>query len=527
MPTAPTESTSTAPAEVAAGVQLGLNPSVDAELVIGLIAPVGVDLDLVRRTLASLLEALNYIPHVLRVTTDVLPSLISTPEVPSSGNEYNRLVALMNAGDQARRLSEDNGIVALAAIASIGAIGRDNTDRKRHVYIISALKHPDEINLLRRVYSRGFFLIGIDASEERRLVQLIDRHQMKEEEARSLMKRDAGAEEKFGQQVTKSFHLSDFFVRHDGTADALRESLSRIVRLLFGNPHLTPTFDEYAMYLAFIASLRSGDLSRQVGAAITIDNQVLALGANDCPSAGGGLYWSTSDPSSGKVIDPPDGRDAARLFDSNHRERDRLIDEAVLCALDAGLHKDNEDKLRDALKRSRLHDITEYGRVVHAEMDALLACARIGTPTKNSSLFTTTFPCHNCAKHIIASGVKRVVYIEPYVKSRAFEFHREAIYFEGGTGGNRSAGVRFEAFTGVGPRRFLDLFSMNLGDGYPLTRKTRDGSVTTWPFPHKNFTLRLQMERNNYEDFEEAAAVKLSEAKKRIASNHISGVTHV
>ncbi|MDN3612645.1 hypothetical protein QWZ16_23945 [Vibrio ostreicida] len=26
------------------------------------------------------------------------------------------------------------------------------------------------------------------------------------------------------------------------------------------------------------------------------------------------------------------------------------------------------------------------------------------------------FPCHNCAKHIVASGIKRVVYVEPYPK---------------------------------------------------------------------------------------------------------------
>ena len=60
-----------------------------------------------------------------------------------------------------------------------------------------------------------------------------------------------------------------------------------MVDLWFGNPFITPTFDEHAMFLAFSAALRSADLSRQVGAVITKDSQILSAGANDCPKAGG------------------------------------------------------------------------------------------------------------------------------------------------------------------------------------------------------------------------------------------------
>ena len=44
----------------------------------------------------------------------------------------------------------------------------------------------------------------------------------------------------------------------------------------------------------------------------------------------------------------------------------------------------------------------------HAEMEALLSCARSGVSTRGATLYSTTFPCHNCAKHIIAAGVARV-----------------------------------------------------------------------------------------------------------------------
>ena len=42
-------------------------------------------------------------------------------------------------------------------------------------------------------------------------------------------------------------------------------------------------------------------------------------------------------------------------------------------------------------------------------------------------MYVTTFPCHNCAKHIIAAGLERVVYLEPYPKSRAKTLYDEDI----------------------------------------------------------------------------------------------------
>ena len=37
-------------------------------------------------------------------------------------------------------------------------------------------------------------------------------------------------------------------------------------------------------------------------------------------------------------------------------------------------------------------------------------------------MYMTTFPCHNCAKHIIASGIINVYYIEPYAESEILEY---------------------------------------------------------------------------------------------------------
>ena len=86
-------------------------------------------------------------------------------------------------------------------------------------------------------------------------------------------------------------------------------------------------------------------------------------------------------------------------------------------------------------------------------------------------------------KHIIAAGVQRVVFVEPYPKSKALQFHDDSI----AASGEDSAGkVRFDPFVGIGPRRFFDLFSMQLGSSYPLIRKEdKTGRPKSWSIgPH-------------------------------------------
>lgn len=85
----------------------------------------------------------------------------------------------------------------------------------------------------------------------------------------------------------------------------------------------------------------------------------------------------------------------------------------------------------ELLKTSILFDITEFGRPVHAEMDAILSCSRTGTSTRDATVYTTTLLCHKCARRIVAAGIKRVVYIEPYPKRIADKLHSGSIRVEG------------------------------------------------------------------------------------------------
>ncbi|MGA7416115.1 MAG: deaminase, partial [Bryobacteraceae bacterium] len=154
------------------------------------------------------------------------------------------------------------------------------------------------------------------------------------------------------------------------------------------------------------------------------------------------------------------------------------------------------------LRNSLLWDITEFGRAVHAEMDALLSCGRNGVSTRGALLYATTFPCHNCTRHIIAAGVKRVVYVEPYAKSQAAQLHEDAIRVEATAIGRSSKTVRdapvpFEPFIGIGPRRFFDLFSMVLSAGYSIERKNKAGRILEW-IPRRDSKPRIAMAPSSY-----------------------------
>ena len=436
-------------------------------------------------------------------------------------SESERVNHLMDIGNMARKKAGDGSITAMGAAAVINQYRPQDEDasgrfKPRTAYIVSSLKHPDEVACLRSIYSHGFFLIGVYSDEERRRGYLVNVKQMSEKEAADLIARDMDEHLPYGQSTSETFHLSDFFVRIGSDSDRTQSDLWRVLDLMFGNPKITPTFDEFAMFMAFSSSLRSADLSRQVGAVITRNHEIIGTGANDCPRYGGGQYWPYYDEQKKHMVDFPEGRDHTRGFDSNKAEKDKIIEDIVSHLGELSVDK---EVTRKVLNSSGISDITEYGRVVHAEMDALLSCARNGMDSLGATLYCTTFPCHNCAKHIVSAGIKRVVYVEPYPKSKAADLHGDSIHL-GFT--KRKGVVKFEPFIGVGPRRFFDLFSMSLGSGYPLSRKDDKGLAIPWT-PDPKVKLRTQLLPFSYLDVEDWAANRFSEFLEEITNERQQG----
>ena len=64
--------------------------------------------------------------------------------------------------------------------------------------------------------------------------------------------------------------------------------------------------------------------------------------------------------------------------------------------------------------------------VLHAEANAITKVAKSGNSSDGATLYITTAPCIECAKLIIQSGIRRVVYSEEYRKSEGIELLKRA-----------------------------------------------------------------------------------------------------
>lgn len=112
-------------------------------------------------------------------------------------------------------------------------------------------------------------------------------------------------------------------------------------------------WDEYFMGIALLSSQRSKDPNSQVGACIVgEDNKILSIGYNGFP---------------------------------------------VGC---------NDDEL--SWEREGDFINTKYPYVCHAELNAILNYT--GSTIKGSKIYVALFPCNECAKAIIQSGIKEVIY---------------------------------------------------------------------------------------------------------------------
>lgn len=477
----------------------------ETELVIALVAAVGTDLEMLTTELSTELNEYRFTAHLIRLS-DFLAEL---RDMDFTGLPFDeRLHQAMDSGNALRRDWGRGDALALAAVSDMVATRTKLSDGKvgegdeaqplnleRHAFIIRSLKTPDELHTLRAVYGPRLFVIAAHSPEPERVAHLANqiRDSRKDNDRRhwthqpeNLIRRDMDEEKSEGQDVSDTFHRADFFIRGNDRTVA-HEDIERTLRIIFGDPFTTPTKDEHAQFLAAGEARRSAELGRQVGAAI-VDSRgaVVALGVNEVPIAGGGSFWEGDQ-------GHEDNREyATREIETNQHEQQKLAD-AISEKLRAGfadsvreigLGEEQQDrvvealtdKLPDQLLSAGLKGITEFGRAVHAEMDALLDAARRGVAMQGCTAHTTTFPCHNCARHLIAAGITRVVFVEPYEKSKATTLHDDSIVLAERDG--KDDRVVFVPFVGVAPRRYLDAFDAVARERFAgQSRKDADGSV--------------------------------------------------
>lgn len=465
-----------------------IDPSIDLkpELVFGLVGPIGCNIDAAQEALKSHLARFNYTTSVIHLTREVSSVISGIPSLDEMG--YSGKIRIIN---EMVKISSDKSLLAkIAALlikyyrdsenAEKGIIGSkaSQIQLSGRAFIVRQLKRTQEIELLRKIYGDKFVQISISAEDAEQFVAVqgiigkedpyLPQHE-REARARDLIHRDKNeALEAFGQRMLDTYHSGDVFV--GGNALQIGSQLGRFIDAFFGSNYVSPSRDEFGAYLAQVASLRTLDLSRQVGAAIVSpEGDVITLGCNEVPKALGGNYW-------GEDENPQ--RDIERKFESNKLETNRIIHDFVHALskhdhvnFDAdSLMKTKEfDKI---IKTTLISDITEFGRMTHAEMSALMDAARLGRSVKGATIYVTTFPCHNCAKHIIASGIKRIVYIEPYAKSKAVELSGDSL-----TTYKKSLDkVVLEHFHGISPARYREIFAK------PNKRRDEKNNIKEWHY---------------------------------------------
>ncbi|MBI1264593.1 MAG: hypothetical protein GC187_07650 [Alphaproteobacteria bacterium] len=465
------------------------------EIYIGLVARLGIDTDQFKSVLSKVLSRYGYKTEQIKIS-DIVSQLFSITY--KKHEPEKRISGLIDNCNRLRRETSKFDILTYVAVKEIREIrtklsGGQSIPAPEVAYIISQFKKPEEIETFRAIYGRQALIISLHdnrAARIRKLARLIHKSKPGGKSvdeymplATQLINRDEEEEEnKYGQNVRNAFPLADVVIDSSQQIDYIEIELIRVFDYFFGSPKSAPRLIEIGMNAAFVASLSSTDLSRQVGAAIVDeDGSVVVTGCNDAPKYGGGTYLED---------DHKRHRDIDIGNDANEEQKAILIKDFLEC-----LRRDNfvdENALPFPIgeaynyiksnkgnnlhvSKSKIFDLLEFSRSVHAEMSVISTAARKGISLVGKTLYCTTFPCHSCAKHIVASGIIRVVYLEPYPKSLVSDLHPDSIYVvdEPVAAHDQESRVRFEQFLGVAPARYGYLYARK-------RRKSSTGEIILW-----------------------------------------------
>ncbi len=438
------------------------------ELVIALCGPIGSPIHQVAEKIQEMLQetfAYDQCTHIRLSSFISEHAQQSTPTVDiANKTEFLRIQSLISHGDEMRK---QFGATVLAEL-TVNQIrldreknGKNNETGqflpRRICHIIDSVKNQEELDLLRAVYREMLYVVGVFAPVATREQNLKNKG-MDPAEIYQLMDRDSGEETAEGQTVAKTFPQCDFFLRMESNTEAqLKTRVERFLHLVLGTKIITPTRAETAMYSAASAAGNSACLSRQVGAAVTdAEGELLAVGWNDVPRPFGGLYLTDTEKD-------PNGEKDLRCWNrgggkcSNDEEKE-LLAKQIVDSLSSFIDPKQKSAAIEAVsKDKKLRSLIEFSRSIHAEMHAILTALKSsGDRVRGGVLYVTTYPCHSCARHIVASGIKEVYYIEPYKKSLATKLHDDAV----SESEAEVRKVRILPFDGVAPTKYLSLFRM-------------------------------------------------------------------
>jgi deoxycytidylate deaminase len=441
------------------------------ELFIGICAPIGSSREIVINEIKQKLEnTYSYDVEILKLSDYI--ETYKTEELSIKQGEtpaFSKLMHKITEGDKLRKKINNSVLVELAIkkilFSRLEEAGIKEEDinlniedlkSRRKCFIFDSIKNMEELLLLRSVYTDNFYLFSIFSPLLEREENLLKKD-LSKSEVEKIVNTDEFENNDYGQNVKGTFVEGDFIVRiSNDNIKELDKKIERYLHLIFESKIITPTLNETAMYSAKSASVNSACLSRQVGASITdYVGNLISTGWNDVPKYGGNLY---------KEEDVNDRRCKVLGYCSNDGQKSQLIQDILNSIVNdesfrvgfSGNQLSFRNTIENVLLKSKIKDLIEFSRSVHAEMHAIITGSQLaGSKMINGKLFCTTYPCHNCARHIIVAGIKEIYYIEPYSKSLCITLHSDAI-----TEDEKSEDkVRILIYDGVAPRRYLSFFN--------------------------------------------------------------------
>ncbi|MGH3789195.1 MAG: deaminase [Pseudonocardiaceae bacterium] len=335
--------------------------------------------------------------HHVRLSALVKDELRRTE--PGAGASRQKLQAVGN------RIRQANGRAELVR----RAINKLTESHTRIVF--DGIRNCGEVDELRAVLGYRFALLGVLSDTQTRWERAGDEYE-KEGLGRSDFleddERDRSEGVDYGQQVAKCIDLSDAIVVNGDvtTRSAYRQKVIAMCDVLTMQRAREPTVDEIHMQMAFISSHRSRCLKRHVGAVIIDDEgEQTASGFNENP--------------------PPTQPCEVEYQNKCYRDIVRnkkfadLMEKEVRCPK---CGQPLEVKIPGPPWRCSAcaTDLEQFFfperamswcTAIHAEDRALRTAGR---RARGATLYTTTFPCFQCAEKIIMAGVREVVFVEAY-----------------------------------------------------------------------------------------------------------------
>ncbi|HYR89601.1 MAG TPA: deaminase [Terriglobia bacterium] len=253
-----------------------------------------------------------------------------------------------------------------------------NVEDDKH-YIIDSIRNPSEVNAFRA--AKHFRLIRVEAPLEVRFQRILLRRRESDpqtlEEFKELENREAEGDDT-SQNLVKVELMAEDTLVNDGTFEKLYPQIDELLSRLLKEVQ-RPNWDEYFMNIAKVVASRSNCMKRKVAAIIVRDKRVVSTGYNGTPRG-------TRNCNEGGC--PRCNRLAASGTD---------LDECF-CS--------------------------------HGEENAIVQASYHGVSLKDGVIYSTFAPCLMCAKMIINSGIREVIYNMDYpLNQNAFRLFSEAGIF--------------------------------------------------------------------------------------------------